>query len=187
MTTDVAIGNLALIECGEPLIASLNDDNKPARLLRASFEPTVLEILRHHPWRCCRTKVILAPDPLAAPAFGFDYACALPADFCGTYMVGNRIDKYEIVGKHLFTDDNAPEFTYTARKATSYFDHMLVTAISARLAWRICIALTDSATRRKEIREAAVMSIADAKFADSMDGAPEDAPMGRWAQARLAE
>jgi hypothetical protein len=29
--------------------------------------------------------------------------------------------------------------------------------------------------------------LADAKFADAIDGAPEDPPLGTWAEARLSE
>lgn len=185
--TDVEIANLALIDLGQPAISGFTDEGKAARLLRAVYEPTVKEVLRNHPWRCARVQVVLTEDPGATPAFGFDNACALPADFIRVVRVNDHIDKFEVIGDHLHVDDDAPELTYTARVSESQFDAGLVNVIAARLAWRLCIALTDNATAAQGLQKVYESVLADAKFADALDGAPEDEPIGTWAQARLSE
>jgi hypothetical protein len=68
--------------------------------------------------------------------------------------VNDHLDKYEVVGAHLHIDDDAPELTYTARVSTALFDPGLVTAIAARLAWRLCYALTDNANAAESLPEA---------------------------------
>jgi hypothetical protein len=185
--TDVEIANLALIDLGQPAVSAFTDDGKAARLLRAIYEPTVKDVLRHHSWRCARKKVVLADDPDATPAFGFSNACALPADFVRVVRVNDHLDKFEVVGAHLHIDDDAPELTYTARVDEALFDPGLVSVIAARLAMRLCIPLTDNATAAQGLQKVHETTLADAKFADALDGAPEDNPIGTWAEARLSE
>ena len=186
MATDVDIANLALIQLGQPALASFNDEGQGARLIRAVYEPTVLEVLRSHPWRCCRKRVVLSPDPSETIPFGpFGYAHLLPGDFVGVVKVNNNIDKFERFGRHMLVDDQAPEFTYTARVEEDEFDPGLVSVIAARLAWRLCIPLTDSATQAEQLKKDYSIILQDARFADAVDGAPEDAPLSTWGEARL--
>ena len=186
-TTDVGIANLALVDIGEPTIASFEAEGKAARIMRAVYEPTVLEVLRGHPWRCCRKQVVLAADPDAVPTFGWDAAFPLPSDFVKVIKVNDHIDKFERVGRHLFVNDTAPQLTYTARVPSVYFDPLLVSVVAARLAARVCMTMTDNATAAKGYNEAYAAISGEAKLADAMDGAPEDMPIGTWAQARLSE
>ena len=185
--TDLDIINLALIELGQPALATLDNTSKPGRIMGALYEPTVKEILFGHPWRCCQKLQVLSVDPDATEPFDFDYACALPADFVRVVKVNDNIDKFRVVGQHIHVDDDAPDLTYTARVPTSEFNPGLVSAIVARLSARACIAITDNATDAKSRADGYLIILADAKFNDSMNGAPEDNPIGTWAQARLSE
>lgn len=185
--TDVEIANLALIDLGQPAITDFDEDSKAARFLRVVYEPTVKAMLRGHPWRCARKLQVLADDPDATPAFGYSNACTLPPDFIKVVRVNDHLDKFEIIGTHLHVDDDAPELTYTARVSEAQFDAGLVSSISAALTARLCIPLTDNATAAQEYQKNAASVLADAKFADALDGAPEDQPIGTWAEARLSE
>ena len=186
-SSEVEIANLALLALGKPGLTSLNDSGNPALLIRAAYEPTVREVLRMHPWRCCRRKTVLSADPNATPEFGFDDACTLPADFIRVVKVNDNLDQYQVVGKHLHIDDDAPELTYTARRTEDYFDAGLVSTIAARLAVRICFSLTDNASLLKDLRQDYAILSRDAMFADAMDGAPEDQPISTFDEARLSE
>jgi len=183
--SDLGIANLAMIDLGQPALVTGNEDSKAGRIYRAQFEQTVKEILRSHPWRCARRRVILTPDASHQPPFGFAYAAPLPADFVKVIKFNNNIDKFKVTGPYLESDDDGPELTYVARVPTAEFDALLVSSIAARLAWRWCMPLTDSANAAKEYRQAFSDIFADAKFADALDGAPEEPPIGTWAVARM--
>lgn len=185
--TDLGIANLALIDLGQPALATGQEASVAGRLFRASFEPTVKEVLRLHPWRCCRAQIKLTQDPDAIPPFGFAFSHRLPSDFVKVIKFEDNIEKFEIVGDHLQCDFDTPELTYVARKPTAQFDSLLVSTIAARLSWRWCKALTESANAAKEYKDVFATIIAEAKFADALDGAPEEQPMGTWASARLSE
>jgi len=182
--TDVEIANLALNGLGQSPVTSFTEAGKAARLLSSFYEPTVKEVLRTHPWRCCRAIQILAADP-TVPVFGFDYACALPSDFIQVVKVNDNLDKYQVMNGYLQIDDNAPELTYTARKTADAFDPGLVSVISARLEWRLAKPLTDSDTTAAAKKKDYQDILQEARFADALDGAPDDPPMGTWAEARL--
>lgn len=185
--TDLGIANLAFLDMGQPALVTGAEESKAGRLYRATFEPTVLEILRAHPWRCAQREAILTVDALVDTPFDFDYACTLPNDFVKVVKVNDHIIKFKVIGQHLCVDDNAPRLTYIARVPTGEFDPLLVSVIAARLSWRWCIHMTDSATQAKSLQETFQKIFADAKFSDALDGAPEDPPMGTWAEARLSE
>jgi hypothetical protein len=185
--TDLEIANLALLDLGQPLLATEQDDSKAGRIFRASFEITVREILRTHPWRCCRMQAILVPDPDAKPPFGFAHSHVLPYDFVKVVKFQQNIDKFEVIGRHLQCDSEAPYLTYVARKPTAYFDDLLVSSIACRCAWRWCLPLTDNATAVEAYKKTFSEIFADAKFADALDGAQEEPPIGTWAQARISE
>lgn len=185
--TDLGIANLALIDLGQPLLATEQDDSKAGRIYRASFQQTVKEILRSHPWRCARKQVQLACDPAAKPPFGFGFACPLPGDFVKVVKFNQHIDKFEVIGRWLQCDDEAPQLTYIARKPTAEFDDLLVASIAGRLAWRWCLPITDNATAVEAYKKTFSEIFSDAKFADALDGAQEEPPIGTWAQARISE
>jgi len=193
--TDLGIANLALIDLGQPTLAVADRTSKPGRLFLTSYEPTVLEILRSHPWRCCRTQAQPASDPTAKPLFGYALAFRLPPDFVRTVYVegsnngdvSNNIEPFARHGQHMHCDIEAFRFTYIARKPTYEFDPGLVATIAARLAWRWCKPLTDSANDVKMYMQAYEQIAADAKFADAMDGSPDLQPLSSWEQARLSD
>jgi hypothetical protein len=184
--TDLGIANLALIELGQPPLAVADNTSKAGRLILTSYEPRLKMILRSHPWRCARRQIVLSADPDATPPFGFSVACQLPEGFLKVVKFNNHIDKFEIVGNHLQCDDDAPELTYIARVPTNQFDDGLVMTTAAYLAMCWCIAITDSGNKVDGYRKLYDATLADAKFSDALDGAPEEPPIGTWAEARLS-
>lgn len=193
--TDLGVANLALIDLGQPTLAVADNTSKAGRLFLTSFEPTVLEILRDHPWRCCRAQAIMASDPMATPLFGYPLAFRLPTNFVRTvYIDGNNdgtadgnIKPFARHGKYMHYDVEGFRLTYIERKDTDEFDPGLVSTIAARLAWRWCKPFTDSANDVKLYMQAYTQISGDAKFADAADGSPDLWPMSSWEQARLSD
>lgn len=195
--TDLGIANLALIDLGQPVLAVADSSSKAGRLFLTSYEPTVLEILRDHPWRCCRAQALLSSDPANAPLFGFALASRLPPDFVKVvYIEGStapadsyagNVEPFARHGQHMHCNIEGARMTYVARKPTAEFDPGLVATIAARLAWRWAKPLTDSSADIKMYMQAFSSISSDAKFADATDGSPDIMPISTWEQARLSD
>jgi hypothetical protein len=175
------------MQLGQPALATGLEQSPVGRLYRGTFERIVLGVLRSHPWRCCRREAVLTVDAAAGTPFNFDNFCALPEGFVRVVRVNDQIDKFEVIGKWIAVDDDAPELTYIKRVPTGEFDDGLVMTIAARCAASWCLSITESTTRAEALRKEFESVFADAKFADALDGAPEDEPIGTWAEARLSE
>ena len=192
---DLGIANLALTDLGQPLLATADSQSKAGRLFITTYEPTVREVLRDHPWRCCRRQALLASDPLAKPLFGYGFALRKPDDFIRTvYVEGDNsgelagnIERFAVHGSHIHCDIEGMRFTYVARVETGKFDDGLVATIAARLAWRWCKPFTDSANDVQMYQKAYAEIAASAKYADALDGSPDIFPLSSWEQARLSE
>lgn len=193
--TDLGIANLAFIDLGQPPLAVADNSSKAGRLFLASYEPTVLEVLRDHPWRCCRRQAVMASDPSAKPLFGYGLAFRKPNDFVRTVYVegsnngdlSNNIEPFAVHGDHIFCDIDGFRFTYVARVETAKFDPGLVSTIAARLAWRWCKPFTDSSNEVQTFAKQYADIAASAKYADALDGSPDLQPMSSWEQARLSD
>jgi hypothetical protein len=194
--TDLGIANLALTDLGQPLLATADSSSKAGRLFLATYEPTVLEVLRDHPWRCCRRQALLASDPTAKPMFGFALAFRKPDDFVRVvYVEGDNsehagsgnTERFAVHGDHIHCNIEGFRFTYTARVNTSKFDAGLVSTIAARLSWRWCKPFTDSANDVTMYQKAYQEISGMAKYADALDGSPDIQPISTWEQARLSE
>ena len=191
--TDLGIANLALIDLGQPALATADSTSKAGRLFLTSYEPTVEEILRTHPWRCCRAQALLASDPSAKPLFGYGLACRLPPRFIkvvyfdGINTPAGNVEMFARHGQFIHTDIEAARLTYIERKDADEFDPGLVSTIAARLAWRWCKPFTDSSTDVQMYMKAYEAISADAKFADALDASPDIMPLSSWEQARLSD
>jgi len=193
--TDLGIANIAFVDLGQPTIAVADSSSKAGRLFLATYEPTVLEVLRDHPWRCCRKQAQLAADPSKKPPFGYANAFRKPDDFVRIIYIngGNdgtmdaNIEPFAVHGDYIHCDIDVPQLTYTARVPTASFDPGLVATIAARLAWRWCKPFTDSTTDIQTYMKAYTDIAAAAKFADALDGSPDLPPMSSWEQARLSD
>ena len=119
---DITVVNKALIKIAEAPIDSLdNAESKASRTMKLLLPQAKRYVFRQHPWNCLRTRDIvnLSAD---APAFGFKYKYALPADCVrplaiqsdrGTYVPfyeasyggtipGNK--QYVVEGDYILTD-----------------------------------------------------------------------------------
>jgi hypothetical protein len=195
--TDLGIANLALIDLGQPVLAVADSTSKAGRLFLTSYEPTVLEILRDHPWRCCRNQALMASDPSAVPLFGYSLAFRVPPNFVKvvyvegssdfTDSVSGNIEPFARHGDYIHCNVEGFRLTYVERKPSSQFDPGLVATIAARLAWRWCKPFTDSSNDIKMYMQAYTQISADAKFNDALDGSPDIQPMSTWEQHRLSD
>lgn len=101
----LTIINKALLKCGLPLAAAINDCDWNAALI---FESASHEVFRNYAWNFATRYVTLGQQ--GAPAFGFEYNFQLPADCAKVIDVHCLHDlrspqaRYAVQGKKLLTN-----------------------------------------------------------------------------------
>jgi hypothetical protein len=78
--SQVGITNLALIKIGAKRITAMTEDSESAIVANAIWQYIRDEVLAAKDWRFAKTRVALAQNA-TSPAYMFDYAYTLPADF----------------------------------------------------------------------------------------------------------
>ena len=148
MANSVQIVNFALARLGADRILSLDDtDSENARLANIHYTQTVREVLRAHPWNCCKTRATLA-QLAEAPSFEFDYYYQLPSAFLRALYVNdvnaedNR-DKWKIERDRLLSDDDSSQLVYIYHEEDAeQYDDLLVEALSVKLASKLAAPIT---------------------------------------------
>ena len=165
--------NLALTDLGDQRITSLDDLTKEASLSKLVYPACRDEVLRLHPWNSASRRAAL-PELAAAPAFGFDHQYQLPADCLRVLHLpdADADTVWKVEGRVLLTDLGAPlSVQYVARlDDPGEIDPLLVAAIAARIALRLCRPLTQSESLLEEMRRLFADRLRDARSADAQEG-----------------
>lgn len=109
----LGIWNMALLELGERPLVSTDDQISSATKCRLRWLDVRQATLREFNWNCAKKYAQWAASA-TPPAFGWDYAYDLPADYIRHFAIldvdGDALDdaEWEIVGAQLFTDEGAP-------------------------------------------------------------------------------
>ena len=144
--TDTAIANLALGHLNEKTIADFDQTgNSNARWFKTNYAHYRNELLSLYPWNCARSRVLL-PEAADKPAFGWDYAFRLPADFLSGVPIydddGTEIS-VEYEGDEVLTNHAGPlKFRYIKRlndpaKFNQYFINCLVPYLALGMAHKV--------------------------------------------------
>jgi len=148
MANSVEIANFALARLGADRILSLTDtDSENARLANIHYDQTVKEVLRAHPWNCCKHRATLA-RLTETPSFEYDYYYQLPSDFLRALYVNdvnaldNR-DKWKLERDRLLSDDTSIQLVYIYHEEDAEkYDELLVEALSVKLAAKLAAPIT---------------------------------------------
>lgn len=158
MSTSVDIANFALGRLGAERILSLTQDTENAILANLHYEQTVRQVLRSHPWNCCKTRDTLTRLS-DAPAFGYKYAYQLPIGFLRALTVNNANseadhDKWKVEGETLLTDETSVQlvYVYYEEDATKY-DALLVDALAVKLASKMAGPITGNPRVAQSLEE----------------------------------
>lgn len=185
-TTWVSIANSALIKLGAKEIISLTANIKSAQLCNARYEAVRDIVLRKHPWNCAIKRVVLSPS-VTTPAFGYDNQFPLPSDWIRTLEVGPDAirDNYKVESKHILANTDEIELKYIYRVTDpTTLDDLCIEAISARLAFDICFALTQSDAARSTMWEYYQDALRKAKSADAKEEPAQEIEADEFIEAR---
>lgn len=199
MPSDVEIANRALQKLGEARISSLEDNIKAAREMKAAYSIVRNAELRAHRWNFAIKRVSL-PALSSVPAHTFNQEFQLPSDCLRVLEVGNvRLDLggidyrtgmeslFQIEGRKILSDLSAPlpiRYVYEVTDS-GQFDACFVDSFACRLAIETCEALTQSTSKKQEIKRDYMRSIRAAKLTDAIENPPEGLAASTLELARL--
>ncbi len=189
MASNVEICNRALQKLGAKRIVSLTEDSTNARACNVAFGPVKLAELRKHTWSCATKRASLAADT-DEPLFTRDYAYTLPSDW--VRLIDNDPEDnfatkdWQIEGKKIITNDSAPlEIRYIYEiDDPNEMDPLLREAISSKLALELCEELTQSNTKKADLREDYKEIMSEAKRANAVERVAGESPDSLWITAR---
>lgn len=185
MTSVVDICNLALSnKLGANRITSLTEDSKGARAVNLAYEPVRDMLLRSHPWKFTKKRVVLAPL-VSGPAFGYDYAYEEPGDSIRVLDVDT--DYAWVLEDGEILTDEGPTLNIIYQKIitdSTKFDPLFIEILSTRLAYQVCEEITQSASKKNELARDLRDLMIMAKGTDSQQSSAKDLKEDPWVEAR---
>jgi len=150
--SDTKIANLGLARIGPDQIANLGTDTGvTARRAREAYEPIRDEVMQLYPWPFAKTRAALSLDA-ATPAFGYDYAYVLPADYLTAISLEDPDVEYEIEGGLLLTDAEEANLHYIRRVTDpTKFSPAFVKVFYLRLASVFAMSVAQSRSLQGEV------------------------------------
>ena len=195
----IQVANRALTKLGTARIISLDDDVKAARSIKSCFEDLRDDELRSRRWSFAIKRTSLAADAVA-PAFGFQYAYTMPADFLRLDMVndqypdvqmdnyiGNETVDYVLEGGKLLTDIVAPlKIRYgSVVSDPGLWDPNFREALACRIAAELAEDLTQSNPKRELAWKEYDMAIKKAVRIQAIERLPSMPPDNQWIIGRI--
>lgn len=175
--TQTAIANRALAHLGSHRIVDVNEASPPAEHIRRCWDSERRATLRVGHWNFARHRLTLSP--LAAPAFGWTNAFALPADFLATVSFngiesGTSRTNFELEGSAILCNSTSAQLVYIRDVLDcTKWDDVFVQAFALRLAAAIAPSLTASAGTADGLLQKAEIVLGSARLVNATDGRPE--------------
>lgn len=189
MSSVVGICNRALQKLGARRITALSEDSPNARACNVAYEPVRDAELRAHPWSFSIQRFQLAADS-TSPAFGKSYAFPLPTDYLRLIepdpdYVTNTLD-WQIEGRSILTNDSGPLEIRCVTKVTdpNLMDALYLEALACKLALELCEELTQSNTKKAELKDDYKNAIAAARKANAFERTSQIPPEDTWVTVR---
>lgn len=199
MASLVDIANFALGEVAEQTINTLEDSVKPAREAKRYIKQSIREVLAAGKWKCAREAAVLSQDA-TAPAFGWQYAYELPADFIRMVRFNDvdpdavLNDLFEIRGTRIETDESICKIVYIEDLVFGDGDvgimpPLMVKAVYLNLAAKLAWVMQQNRTLKEGLEEAAERALRRAKATDAQDEfmpLVDSSSTSQWIKGRIA-
>lgn len=189
MASEVSICNGALDHLGATRISALSDNSRNAKACNAAYERVRDSLLRKHKWNFAITRVQLAADS-TAPDFGYENQYTLPTDCLRTL---EKDDGYRytgevriVEGRKIVTNESAPLDLRYVKQVTdpNEMDPIFREVLSLDLALAMCEEITQSNTKKADIREERKLQMAEARRTNAIEQDPAEAPEDDWITVR---
>lgn len=176
-TSKVDICNRALQKLGAKRITSLSEASVSARAMNTAYEPVKKSLLRSYLWSFALERAELAAEA-TEPDWGRANSFPLPSDFlrlAPDYNEDVRNDRdWEIEGTNILSDDSSPIYIRYVKDVTdpTKFDALFCEALSTKLALECCEELTQSNTKKADLKEDFKMTIVEARRCSAIEKPP---------------
>lgn len=199
MTSQVDIYNRVLTKIGSQPVTSVDDTSEACRVLNRCYNSILAAELRCNNWNFAIERVVLAADA-TAPAYGYDTRYSLPADclrvieidgLSGTNetigSIGRKEADYTIEqGYILCNETGSLNVRYVKKQTdTSKFDSLFIEGLVCRLAFEVCEAIINNASKKKYYEQEYKGFISDARRVDAIETPPEALYEDDWLLARF--
>jgi hypothetical protein len=189
MASEVSICNSALQKLGAGRINSLSENSKSARACNSAYERLRDAALRKHTWSFAKARAELAADS-DAPEFGYAYKYPLPVDCLRVLpdypgYIANSPTR-EIEGRYILTDEGGPlQIRYIVKVTDpNEMDALFQETLACDIALDICEEITQSNTKKTDIREERKTTLAEARRCNAIEREPEQPPEDTWVTVR---
>lgn len=190
MASVVGIVNSGLSKVGaKSFITSFTDGSPNADPAARLYEPVRDDLLRAHNWNFAVKRAKLAQSS-TTPAYEYDYAYALPADWLRTMKVHSNEDgagdvQYRIEGRFVLSDSNDIYLTYVSQVTdpnimTADFRELLALALAVEFA----IPVANSSAMRERLETTLSKRMRRVRASDAIEDYPERVPDGSWVTSR---
>ena len=170
---DVDLVNRALALLGVEAITSLADTSKPAATASVLFDDTRASVFRAHPWNCLIKRASLAQDAVA-PAYGYTYKYALPADYLRLINIENDLENFQIENGFILYDEDTLNIKYVALDTdVTKYDPLLKDALAARLAYELAQPLLQSTSAMADMFNLYETKLKEARYVDAQENCYE--------------
>lgn len=185
MPSVVDICNKALDKLGHGPITSLEDGTKAANLCNRNWSMIRNEVLRDHPWNFAVVRTTLS-SLTEIPSWGFAHQFQMPADSLRLLEVRDlSTADYQVEGRRILANDDVLYVRYIAKITDpNEYDVHFVNAVSVRLAFELCEAITQSSTKKNELYQEYQQAKSDAKRADGQENPPQQIEEDEWISVR---
>lgn len=192
MPSKTEIANRALTKLGAKRILSLSDNGTEASVMNSMFDTVMDAELRRHRWKFAMRRDSL-PALATAPAWGYEYAYQLPADFLALVQVNDLYVRgmkqqapWTVEGDKILTNWPAPlKVRYIWRvDNVNLLDPLFVEVLACKLAYEACEALTQSPQKRQLAGDEYKFAVAEAVRQDAIENPPDELQWGSWLDSR---
>jgi hypothetical protein len=198
----VAIANMALSFLGSGAISSLSDPSNSARVMNIEYAMTRdAEIRGPGVWKFAKKRASLSALTSVPVSNLWTQQFQLPDDCLRVLMVGESWPgadladyrtgpsnaDYSVEGRNILCNQGAPlALLYVARiEDTTQFDSLFDIVLAAKLAWKCCERITQSAEKRKLAIQEYMSARNTAVSVNALEGVPDQIADGPWILARL--
>lgn len=189
MASEVGICNRALQKLGAKRIVSLTDDSVNARACNTAYAAVRDGELRAHPWSFATNRAQLSADS-SAPLFGRAASYQLPSTCLRLLSPYPEVNlnsmDWVIEGRKIYTNDSAPLNVRFTDQVTdpNQMDALFREALACKLALEMCEELTQSNTKKADIRSDYTAAIREARRSNAMEKIAEMPPEDTWVTVR---
>ena len=193
MSSETDVANVALRLVGQTPITNRTDGSVNGNIIDDIFDDIRDDCLRYNPWNFATHRVELAQST-TTPAFEFDFAYPLPADWIRNISVhnndaghGSLLHRMESAGnqKIILASSDQLFLRYVYREKdpnlwTSDFRRTVSLAIGRDLA----IPIASSNTLQDRLEKQFEKAMNRARSSDAQGASPESRPRGSWVNSR---